>query len=142
MKEFFTYSDKETEDIAAKLAIEITANGNKKSFIAMYGGLGVGKTAFTRGLALALGIHGVKSPTYAIVNEYSSCGYKMYHFDMYRISDPDDLYSTGFYDYIEENAVIICEWSENIESEIPADAIKIKIEKTYESENARKITLL
>ena len=96
--------------------------------IALFGGLGMGKTAFTRGLARALGVDdGVSSPTFALVNEYSG-KYNIYHFDMYRVNSWDDLYSTGFFDYI-DNGILVIEWSENIEGALPENAIRITIEK-------------
>ena len=109
-----------------------------REVLALFGDLGAGKTAFTRGLCEALGIDEVSSPTFAIVNEYSG-KYTVYHFDMYRITDIDDLYSTGFYDYL-NNGVLVIEWSENIESELDDDAIRIRIEKT-DDENERIITI-
>ena len=103
--------------------------------IALFGDLGAGKTTFVRGLCKGLGIDsGVHSPTFAIVNEYSG-KFPVYHFDMYRITSEDDLYSTGFYDYLRRGVVII-EWSENIEDSIPADALRIEL-KYGEDENSR-----
>ena len=94
----------------------------------MSGDLGAGKTAFTRGLASGLGFdYGVSSPTFAIVNEYNA-KFNIYHFDMYRITSEDDLYSTGFYDYL-DNGVVIIEWSENIEYALDDSAIRICITK-------------
>ena len=88
----------------------------------------MGKTAFTRGLAKGLGVNdGVSSPTFALVNEYSGkCN--IYHFDMYRVNSWDDLYSTGFFDYI-DTGVIVIEWSENIEGALPDKSIRISISK-------------
>ena len=103
--------------------------------IALFGDLGAGKTALTRGLCAGLGIpDGVCSPTFAIVNAYQG-KFPVYHFDMYRITDVDDLFATGYYDYI-GTGVIVIEWSENIESELEPDCIRIRIGKTG-SENER-----
>lgn len=116
--------ERETEALGEKLAG--TLKGTE--VLALFGGLGMGKTAFTRGLARGLGIEdGVSSPTFAIVNEYSG-KYPVYHFDMYRITGWDDLYSTGFFDYL-GNGVLVIEWSENIENALPGDAIRVYIEK-------------
>lgn len=124
-------SPEETEKIGAKIAEKLKGN----EVIAMYGGLGMGKTAFTRGLAGALGVtQGVSSPTFAIVNEYKGV-YPIYHFDMYRVSSWDDLYSTGFFDYL-DNGILIIEWSENIEGALPENTIRIKI-GTGKNENDR-----
>lgn len=107
--------------------------------IALYGGLGMGKTAFVRGLARGLNISAdISSPTFAIVHEYRG-GKILYHFDMYRVTSWDDLYSTGFFDYL-NNGIIVTEWSENIESAIPKNAIKIEM-SLGDSENERIIKI-
>lgn len=127
-------SPQETEQIAEKLAQTLSGT----EVIAMFGGLGAGKTAFTRGLARGLGIDdGVSSPTFALVNEYEG-KFTVYHFDMYRVSTWDDLYSTGFFDYI-DNGVMIIEWSENIEEFLPENHITITI--NHISENEREIII-
>ncbi len=88
----------------------------------------MGKTAFTRGLCRGLGVNdGVSSPTFALVNEYHG-KYNIYHFDMYRVTSWEDLYSTGFFDYL-DNGVLVIEWSENIEGALPENAIRINISK-------------
>ena len=138
-KEFFTYSTEETEKIAYEFALNITSG--KSEFIAMYGDLGVGKTAFVRGLARAFSPNArVKSPTFTIVNEYKGENIPFYHFDVYRIEDDDELYAMGFDDYV-QNGICVVEWSENIPDSIPSDAYKITIERVSDNENARKITI-
>lgn len=108
--------------------------------IAYKGGMGAGKTTFTRGLCKGLGLPDeVTSPTFALVNEYRGDEITLYHFDMYRISGEGDLETTGFYDYISPESVIAVEWSENIEDCLPKDIITIEIETT--DENERKITV-
>ncbi|MDE5576106.1 MAG: tRNA (adenosine(37)-N6)-threonylcarbamoyltransferase complex ATPase subunit type 1 TsaE, partial [Oscillospiraceae bacterium] len=108
--------------------------------IADRGGLGAGKTNFTRGIALGMGLpDNVSSPTFALVNEYRGTGLTLYHFDMYRILNAEALETTGFYDYISEDAVIVCEWSENIADCLPKNVITITIETA--GENVRKITV-
>ncbi|MBQ3418019.1 MAG: tRNA (adenosine(37)-N6)-threonylcarbamoyltransferase complex ATPase subunit type 1 TsaE [Ruminococcus sp.] len=129
-----SHSTIETEQIGKRLAALLKGN----EVIALFGDLGAGKTAFTRGLCEALGIDEVSSPTFAIVNEYSG-KFSVYHFDMYRITSLDDLYSTGFYDYL-GNGVMVIEWSENIESELDDSAIRIHIGKT-DNENERIFTI-
>ena len=112
----------ETEQLGEKLANKL--NGNE--IIALYGDLGAGKTALTRGICKGLDVkNSVSSPTYAIVNEYSG-KFTVYHFDMYRVKSIDDLYSTGYFDYI-DNGILIIEWSENIDSILPENVIKINI---------------
>lgn len=131
MLRFVSKSAKSTEELGSRIAGVLKG----KEMIAMFGDLGAGKTAFTRGLCEGLGIdEGVSSPTFAIVNAYSG-RYPVYHFDMYRIKDVDDLFATGFYDYIGTGITII-EWSENIESELEPDCIRIRITKT-DDENER-----
>lgn len=121
----------ETEELAQKIASKLSGS----EVIALYGGLGMGKTAFTRGLCLALGCEdNISSPTFALVNEYSG-KYPVYHFDMYRVNSWEDLYSTGFFDYI-GNGVLVIEWSENIDGALPEDTIKIEIQKG-KTENER-----
>ncbi|MBO5066335.1 MAG: tRNA (adenosine(37)-N6)-threonylcarbamoyltransferase complex ATPase subunit type 1 TsaE [Clostridia bacterium] len=96
--------------------------------VAYFGGLGMGKTRFTAGLAKGLGIKAdVSSPTFSLVHEYRGDNAMLYHFDMYRISTFEDLCSTGFYDCLGGNAVLAVEWSENIELALPEDKL-IKIE--------------
>lgn len=99
--------------------------------VAMFGDLGAGKTAFTRGFAKGMGYNGdVSSPTFALVNEYRGEKRTLYHFDMYRISGWDDLYSTGYFDYLDAGGCLIIEWSENIEAILPEDCIRVTITKT------------
>lgn len=132
---FTSQSVKQTEYLGEKIASVLKGC----EVIAMFGDLGAGKTAFTRGLAKGLGFSdGVSSPTFAIVNEYVG-KFNIYHFDMYRIKSEDDLYSTGFYDYL-DNGVLIIEWSENIEYALDSNTIRIKIDKT-DDENTRVFTI-
>lgn len=101
----------------------------------------MGKTAFTRGVMRGLGADDVvTSPTFALVNEYSSPKFTVYHFDMYRVTTWDDLYSTGFFDYLDTGAILLIEWSENIEGALPDDTIFISISQG-ESENDRIISI-
>lgn len=125
MVEFITKSSAQTEEIGRKIAKRLKAG----DILAFYGGLGAGKTTLVRGIVTGLGsFDWVSSPTFAIVNEYDGEDCKIYHFDMYRIESSEDLYSVGFYDYLNSNAIIVVEWSENIEDELPANRIKITME--------------
>ena len=135
---FITNNTEETKKIGQKLAKMLEDSGRK--YIALRGEMGVGKTAFTAGFASYFSIGTVKSPTYTVMNEYRGRA-TIYHFDMYRIEDGDDLYSIGYDDYIEKDAYIIVEWSENIEDFIPDDAVFVTIERTTDGENSRKITV-
>ena len=136
----YTKTPEETEKVGALLAKHLEESGRKRAFIAMRGEMGVGKTAFTRGFASHFGISGVKSPTYTIVNEYRG-RVRIYHFDMYRISDGDDLYSIGYDDYVESDGYCIAEWSENIEKEIPYDAVFVTISRLDNQGDGRKIEI-
>ncbi len=133
---FVSRSVAETEKIAEDFAKTLSTG----SVIAMRGDLGAGKTCFTRGFAKGLGFDGdVNSPTFAIVNEYLGGRLPLYHFDMYRINGWEDLYSTGYFEYMESGGVLIIEWSENIESALPDDVITVTIENLGDSE--RRITI-
>ena len=138
-KEFHTKCVEDTEEVGKNLAL--TLDKSKPSFIAMYGDLGVGKTAFVRGLASVLAPDArVKSPTYTVVNKYEGENLPLYHLDVYRISDEDELYSIGFDDYVRDGICVV-EWSENIPDSIPLDAIRVSIEKEGENFEMRKITV-
>ena len=136
MKKYVSKSPQNTEQIAAEIATTLSGG----EVIAFRGDLGAGKTCFTRGLALGLGFNGeVNSPTFALINEYNGGRLPIYHFDMYRICEWEELYSSGFFDYLEAGGVIVAEWSENIENALPQNTIYIEIEKL--SENEREITV-
>ena len=132
--EIITHSPAETENFGRSLAQAII-DGDLPKFVAMYGDLGVGKTAFVRGFCSVLcPTSTVKSPTFALVNEYRCTAdgksvKKVCHFDMYRVTDEDDLYSIGFYDYLRDDIICIAEWCELIPYAIPDQHIKVTIEK-------------
>lgn len=136
MQKFVTKSPSETEALGEKIATVLKPG----DVIALCGGMGAGKTALTRGIARGLGVsEGVSSPTFALVHEYRG-RLPIYHFDMYRVETWDDLYSTGFFDYLESGGVLIVEWSENIENAIPENAAHIRLEQGAE-ENERTISI-
>ena len=133
--EFITHSPAQTEQLGQKLGQILPAG----TVIAYRGDLGAGKTAFTRGLARGLGITDpVTSPTYTIVNEYTSGRLPLFHFDMYRLHSADDLFDIGWDDYLERGGICAVEWSENV-AEAMENALIVTIEKT--GEESRKITL-
>ena len=112
-------------------------------FVALYGDLGVGKTAFTRGFTSAVAPAArVKSPTFALVHEYKGDLGTVFHFDMYRIESEDELYSIGFYDYWDRKGICLTEWSENIEYALPDAYLRVEIVKDSTTElDSRTLTL-
>ncbi len=137
MQQYTSHSLEETLSIARKLGRTLKPG----TVVAYLGGLGMGKTAFTAGLAQGMGIEdSVSSPTFALVNVYYGHPAHLVHFDMYRISSPDDLDATGFFDYLDTGAVLAVEWSENILSALPADSLFIHLAPGKE-EGWRVITL-
>ena len=140
-KEVRTLSAEKTENIGRELASEILNDTSLPRFVALFGDLGVGKTAFVRGFTLEIAPNArVKSPTFALVNEYKGERLSVFHFDMYRIEDEDELYSIGFYDYLRKG-ISVCEWSENIPWAIPDGAFTVTIERVAQDINKRKITI-
>lgn len=138
MTEYVTHSEQETEKIAAAFADKL----QRGDVIAFRGDLGAGKTAFTRGLAIGLGVKDpVSSPTFAIVNVYRGGRLQLAHFDMYRISGFADLDATGYYDIIrsQPDTVYAVEWSENIREALPEDAIVVSVYSLGDS--TRRITI-
>lgn len=137
MSVYISSSPNDTVSVAESLAKKLSGG----EIIALKGGLGMGKTCFVKGLARGLGFRGqVTSPTFAIVNEYIGGRLDLFHFDMYRITGWDDLYSTGYFEYSAAGGVVAVEWSENIEGALEKEnVIYVTIERI--SENERKITI-
>lgn len=137
MLSFTTNSPAETHALAKKIGAALRPG----TCVAFFGGLGAGKTTFTRGLAEGLGLPDlVSSPTFALVNEYHAPGcVSVYHFDMYRVTSPEALETTGFWDYPLEDSVFVIEWAENIEDDLPEPLVKITI--TGSGDQPRQITL-
>ena len=136
-------SAEETEAIGVKTAMAYESDSSMPKFVALYGDLGVGKTAFIRGFSSVLApLARVKSPTFALVNEYKGQKLSVFHFDMYRITDEDELWSIGFYDYLDRRGVCLIEWSENIPFALPDAYLRVEIVKDSESDpNSRQITI-
>ena len=133
--EFITKTPEETELLGERLG-RLLHGGE---IVAFEGGLGAGKTAFTRGLARGLGIPmRVTSPTYTIVNEYTGGRLPLFHFDMYRLESEDDLFDIGWEDYLRRGGVCAVEWSENVRGAME-DAILVDIDRL--SDEVRKITI-
>ena len=134
-----TASSDETESVGATLAAQL-ADGSLPPFVALYGDLGAGKTALTRGLASVLAPGApVRSPTFALVNEYRKSAIPIFHFDMYRVEGEDDLESIGYWDYL-DRGICVVEWSEKIPFALPDRYLRVTIEKLPNAADARKIT--
>ena len=124
--EFVTNSERETEELGARLAGRLGPG----AVIAFTGDLGAGKTAFTRGLARGLGISDrVTSPTFTIVNEYEGGRLPLFHFDMYRLDSADELFHIGWEDYLARGGICAVEWSENVAEAIEPDAVRVSIRR-------------
>ncbi len=122
---------------AARIFVE---NMGDKTVFAFYGSMGAGKTTFIKAVCEELGVEDViTSPTFAIVNEYSSAssGKIVYHFDFYRIKKLDEVYDMGYEDYFYSGALCFIEWPELIDDLLPADAVKVSIEET--ADGRRKV---
>ena len=129
-----TYDETETEQAGAKFAEKLRAG----DVVALFGGLGAGKTAFVRGMCRGLGIEcQVSSPTFTIVNEYPG-KIPLFHFDMYRLNSADELFDIGWEDYIERGGICAVEWSENVKEAFFPGTIKVSIKKI--DDNTREIT--
>ena len=132
----YTKGVEQTEALGASLAQTMLSDPSVPRYLAFRGDLGVGKTAFVRGFAsvIAPGV-AVRSPTFALVNEYRAQATKdssklppLFHFDMYRITSEDDLYSIGYDDYL-DRGICLVEWSENIPYALPEQYLRVSIEK-------------
>ena len=121
--EYLSHSPEETEHIGEMLGRRLRPG----TVVAYRGGLGMGKTAFTRGLARGLGCAGrVTSPTFTIVNEYDGAT-PLFHFDMYRLGSSDELFDIGWEDYLTREGVCAVEWSERVDDAMPADTLWVDI---------------
>ena len=128
-----TRSAAETEALGAAVGRALTGG----AVLALFGGLGMGKTAFVRGLAAGRGLEAeVSSPTFALVHEYGGQP-PLVHFDMYRVTGWDDLYSTGFFDYLDAGCILAGEWSENVEGALPEEALRFRFARR--EDGAREI---
>ena len=130
-----TENEHETEKLGAEFARTLPGG----TVVAMYGDLGAGKTAFVRGMARGMGLEcRVSSPTFTIVNEYLG-ERELIHFDMYRLSDADELFDIGWEDYLSRGAVCAVEWSEKVEDAFFGDEVVVRIEKL--DDTGRKISI-
>ena len=135
--EHLSHSEQETEQLGEQVARKLP----RGTVIAYTGELGMGKTAFTRGLARGLGCRGrVTSPTFTIVNEYEGGTLPLFHFDMYRLRDADDLFDIGWEDFLRRGGVCAVEWSETIQEALEPDTIYVDIRRGAET-NQRILTI-
>jgi tRNA threonylcarbamoyladenosine biosynthesis protein TsaE len=139
IKIYETHSMEETRELGRQMG---TAAG-PGDVLTLSGNLGVGKTVFTKGFALGIGVtEAVSSPTFTIVQEYHSGRLPLYHFDVYRIGDPEEMDEVGFDDYVYGDGVSLIEWAELIEEILPEKRTRILIEKDVEKGfDYRKITV-
>ncbi len=137
MMDYLSHSEKETEDIGAELGARLSPG----AVVAYRGDLGAGKTAFTRGLARGLGCSGrVTSPTFTIVSEHKG-RIPLFHFDLYRLGDEEELFDIGWEDYLDRGGVCAVEWSELFPDLLPPETITVTITRREDNEDWRQITI-
>ncbi len=135
-KELHAQSEAETKCAAMQLAAELMPG----QVVCLYGELGVGKTVFAQGMCDALGVTDyVSSPTFTLVNEYEGMQGIVYHFDLYRIEEPEELYEIGFEEYLAQGDAIIIEWPEQAGNLLPAARLEVHLSR--EGENGRHIII-
>ena len=134
MKKILSFD--EINKIAEKLADYVSAG----DIVALIGDLGTGKTTFTKKFAETLGVkENLKSPTFNYVLEYFSGRIPLYHFDVYRLSEPEEIYEVGYEDYLNGDGVMLIEWADIIKSELPKEYIEIILE--YDGDETRKVSI-
>lgn len=134
MEKIMTFE--EINEFAKKLANYVQSG----DLVALIGDLGTGKTTFSQNFAKEFGVTDtLKSPTFNYVLEYFSGKFPLYHFDVYRLSDPEEIYEIGYEDYLNSDGVLLIEWANIIESELPKEYIKINFE--YFDEDKRKLSI-
>ena len=132
---YLSHSEEETEQLGERLGQALSPG----AVVAYTCGLGMGKTAFTRGLARGLGCtERVTSPTFTLVNEYPG-RIPLFHFDVYRLSGSDALYDIGWDDYLDRGGVCAVEWSENIADALPEDTVFVRLRRCEAHDNWREI---
>lgn len=136
---FETMSEKETFELGKKMG----QDAEPGQIICLDGELGVGKTVFTQGFASGLGVtESVNSPTFTIVQIYDEGRIPLYHFDVYRIGNPEEMYEIGYEEYFFGKGVCLIEWASMIDELITEDAIQVMIEKNLNKGlDYRRITI-
>lgn len=139
MKVIESHSPEDTLAAGKDLAARVSPG----DIITLTGDLGVGKTVFVKGFAEGLGIREpVTSPTFTILCEYTTGRLPLYHFDVYRIEDEDEMYAVGLDEYVNGEGVCLIEWAERIDGMLPRPLIRITIEKDLSKDlDFRKITI-
>ena len=128
---------KETEEFGRHFAGSLKPG----SVVALIGPLGAGKTTLSQAIARGLGVtETLTSPTFTIVQEYETGRLPLYHFDVYRVSDPDELFEMGFEDYLRRGGVCLIEWADLIEDMLPYDTITLRIDYS-EDEDQRSVEI-
>ncbi len=123
MKTLTSKTEQDTEALGARLTSALAA----PAFVALYGGLGAGKTALVRGMGASLGTSEVRSPTFTIVHEYDTHP-RLIHFDAYRLGNAEELFAIGFEDYLnEEDALIVLEWAERVPEALPDERLELHL---------------
>ena len=131
-------SETDTADLGEKLAGKL----KKGDIVALSGDLGTGKTAFVKGLARGLGIDEyITSPTFTLVQSYEGPGFNLHHFDVYRISDEDELFEIGFEEYLHQEDICVIEWADLIQNLIPPRSIWVYFERVEDGQDKRRITV-
>ena len=130
-----THSVSETEALGERLAKCLSSG----SVVALYGDLGAGKTALVRGMARGLEIEeSVSSPTFTIVNEYPGHP-ALFHFDLYRLKNAEELYAIGWEDYLYRDGICVAEWSENAPEAFPEDTVRVYLERLSETDRRIRV---
>ena len=130
-------------EYTTKIGEELAKNAKSGDVFCLKGDLGAGKTVFARGFAKGLGVSGeITSPTFSILNEYNEGRLYLYHFDLYRLKDPNELFGIGYEEYFYGDGVTLVEWPEHAKDLMPQDANFIKIETDFDNNpNFRRITI-
>lgn len=135
--EYLSHNTEETEALGEALAARLRPG----DVVAYCGGLGMGKTAFTRGLARGLGCTGrVSSPTFTLVNEHEG-PLPLFHFDLYRLGGEEELFDIGWEEYLARGGVCAVEWSERAPEALPEGTVTVTIRRDEEDEDQRQIAI-
>ncbi|MDL2258288.1 tRNA (adenosine(37)-N6)-threonylcarbamoyltransferase complex ATPase subunit type 1 TsaE [Eubacteriales bacterium OttesenSCG-928-K08] len=129
-------TEQETEILGVALAKQLFPG----AFVALWGGLGAGKTAFARGVGKGLGANTIKSPTFTVLHSHEQGRLPLHHFDAYRLNGEDELWDIGYDEYVNGSGVVLLEWPERVLGALPRNRLDVKI--TGNGDDPRKIDLL